>query len=246
MNDKKMLNLNLDDYKKEGLYLILPDKTRLELTRENIENVTKKYWEDLAKIPQKVKKAIDFQRCPFCPLKSHKDICDAIRPILPFLDIVDKYVSFDKVQAVYKGTERDIIHISYISIQEALKYVSILSLTNYCQIGRKYFSYYYGIIPFTSGKELACKMYLNMHWLHKADKNQINKIIFKFIEELRITSDNQVKRLSLICKNDAFMNAFVSTQVVTEFLSMDIEKSLAKAFDEFGKSAVDLAPGTRA
>jgi len=230
------IDICFEDYKEEGLYLILPDATRLELTRDNIEEVTKRYWEEPDKIPQRVRQAIDFQRCPFCPLKSHKDICDAIRPILPFLDIVDRYISFDKVEAIYKGTEKGIIHASYTSMQEALKYVSILSLTNYCKAGRKYFNYYYGIIPFTSGKDLACRMYLNMYWLHKGDKDEINKIISKFIEELRITSDNQVKRLNLICKNDAFMNAFVSTQVATEFLSMDIEKTLEKAFEEFGKS----------
>jgi len=31
------------------------------------------------------------------------------------------------------------------------------------------------------------------------------------------------------------MNAFVNTQIVTTFLSMDIEKSLDKAYEEFEK-----------
>lgn len=41
--------------------------------------------------------------------------------------------------------------------------------------------------------------------------------------------------MNLICKNDAFMNAFVNTQIATVFLNMDIEKSLIKAIDEFEK-----------
>ena len=39
--------------------------------------------------------------------------------------------------------------------------------------------------------------------------------------------------MNLVCKNDAFMNAFVNTHVATMFLDTDIEKSLIKAADEF-------------
>jgi len=45
--------------------------------------------------------------------------------------------------------------------------------------------------------------------------------------------------MNLICKNDVFVNAFVSTQASTEFLSMDIERTAAKAFDEFDKDIVE-------
>lgn len=34
--------------------------------------------------------------------------------------------------------------------------------------------------------------------------------------------------MNLICKNDAFMNAFVNTQIATVFLNMDIENLLLK------------------
>jgi len=87
-----------------------------------------------------------------------------------------------------------------------------------------------------AGKDVALKMYLNIYWLHEGKKQEIDKIITEFQQYLRATSANQVKRLSLICKNDPFMNAFVSTQVATELLSMDIEKTLEKAFEEFEKA----------
>ena len=230
----KMLNLNLDDYKEEGLYLILPDSTHLDLTKTNIEKLTKKYWEDPEEIPENVKEAVGFKRCPFCPLRDKGDFCDALRPTLPFLDIVDRFISHDKVTALYKD-EKGLLYISDTTMQQALQYVSIVSLIRYCQIGRRYLKYYFEIVPLIAGKDVAIRLYLNIYWIHKGKQGEIDKIIKEFQQYLRATSANQVKRLSLICKNDVFMNAFVSTQVATEFLSMDIEKTLEKAFNEFKK-----------
>jgi hypothetical protein len=129
--EDRILDLKLSDFEKGGLYLLFPDSTRLELTKENIEKVTDRYWQDLTKIPQEKRKAIEFQKCYFCPHKNEEDICDSIRPMLPFLDIVDQYVSYDKVIAVYKGNEDHLVHVRATSMQDALKYVSILSLLRY-------------------------------------------------------------------------------------------------------------------
>jgi len=65
-------------------------------------------------------------------------------------------------------------------------------------------------------------------------RDNIQKVTKEYWENPEKISP-QVKRLNLICKNDAFMNAFVNTQIVTTFLSMDIEKSLDKAYEEFEK-----------
>jgi len=228
----KILNLRLSDFEKEGLYLLFPDSTRLELTKENIEKVTDRYWQDLTKIPEDKRKALEFQRCPFCPRKEKEDICDAIRPVFPFLDIVDQYVSYDKVIAVYKGGEDKSVHISATTMQDALKYVSILSLLRYDLVLQKYWKYYYGIIPIMSGREVATRVYLNMYWLHQGDLGQVKEMIKRFGEELKVSSANQVRRLNLICKNDAFLNAYVNTQLVTQFL-INMEAILRKSFDEF-------------
>ena len=83
-----------------------------------------------------------------------------------------------------------------------------------------------------SGKEVATRVYLNMYWLHKGNLEEIKKMIKRFGEELRVSSANQVRRLNLVCKNDAFVNAFVNTQLVTQFLK-NIENILGKSFDEF-------------
>ena len=74
-------SVHLDGYEQPGLYLVLKDSTRLTLTRDNIEEVTLKYWMNPDKIPPSVKRAVEFQRCSFCPLKEKEDICDAVRPV---------------------------------------------------------------------------------------------------------------------------------------------------------------------
>jgi len=218
------------------LYLLLPDSTTLEFTKKNIENVTEKFWQDPSKITPEIRKAVDFQKCYFCPHRNTQDICDSIRPVLPFLDIVDKHVSFDKVVAVFKEKQDGLLHVKETTMQQALQYVSILSLLRYNLILKKYWKYYYGIIPLVGGEEVASRVYLNMYWLHRGNQEEINKVITRFREELKISSENQVKRLNLVCKNDAFMNAFVKTQLVTEFLTMNIDNILTKSFAEFEKS----------
>jgi hypothetical protein len=155
MVEDTVVDLRLSDFEKEGLYLLFPDSTKLELTKENIEKVTESYWQDLIKIPEDKSKAIEFQKCYFCPHKDKEDICDSIRPVLPFLDIVDRFVSYDKVIAIYKRNEGKLVHVRATTMQDALKYVSILSLLRYNLVLQKYWRYYYGIIPIMSGREVA-------------------------------------------------------------------------------------------
>jgi hypothetical protein len=233
--ENRIVSLKLNDFEKEGLYLLFPDSTKLELTKENIERVTDRYWQDLNKIPEDKRKAIEFQKCYFCPHRDKEDICDSMRPVLPFLDIVDQYISYDEIIAVYKGNEKNLLHVRETTMQDALKYVSILSLLRYNLVLQKYWKYYYGIIPIMSGKEVATRVYLNMYWLHKGNLQEIKGMIKKFGEELKVSSTNQVKRLNLVCRNDAFMNAFVNTQLVTQFL-IHIENILTKSFDEFERN----------
>lgn len=227
---EKTIDIRLSDYPQIGLYLILKDSTRLVLTKENIEKITKEYWSDPDKIPDKVKKAVDFQRCSFCPLKNKDDFCDALRPVLPLLDVVDNFVSYDKVTAVYKSEEKGILHISSTTMQNALRYVSILSLMGHCQIGHKYWKYYMGIVPIQRSGEIVNRLYLNIYWLHKGDQEVINKIISDFYEEITAATKNQVRRLKLICKNDAFLNAFVNTQLISDVLHVDRDTGIKNKF----------------
>ncbi len=229
-NEQKEVNLVFHDYEEEGLYLILKDSSLFVLTRKNVEETAKKFWEDPSRISTKARTAAEFQRCDFCPLRKTGGLCDAIRPTFPFLDALDKYVSYDNVIAVYKGDE-DTLCVSNTTMQKSLRYLSILSLVYYCQVTRKYWKHFWRITPLMEAHEIAADLYLNILYLSKGSKRVANKILSKFKEEITITSRNQVKRMNLVCDNDAFMNAFANTQIITEILSFDVRKAINREFD---------------
>ena len=223
---EKTINLRLTDFEEPGLYLILKDSTELVLTRENIEKVTREYWSNPHKIPPDVKEAVDFQRCPFCPLKGTDDMCDALRPTLPFLDAVDRYSSYDEVTAIYKGDEEGLCHVAHTTMQRAIRYISNLSLMEYCQAGRKYGKYFLGTMPIMGAEEIADRIYLNMYWAHGGDKKPVDKLILRFNDEMTRATHNQMSRFRMICRNDVLQNAFVLTVVITEVLEMNRDSRL--------------------
>jgi hypothetical protein len=228
-NGQEAINLRPGDYEEEGLYIILEDSRPLALTRSNIEQTAKKFWEDPSKINSKVKMAAEFQRCDFCPLNKIGGLCDAIRPTFPFLDALDKYLSHDQVTAVYK--DRSGFCVNRTTMQKALRYLSVLSLVYYCQVTRKYWKHFWGIMPLMEAQEIAARLYLNFFYLSDGSKRRAEKSILKFKEEITITSRNQVKRMNLVCDNDAFMNAFVNTQIITDILSFDIGRLVDEGFN---------------
>ncbi|MFA5113967.1 MAG: hypothetical protein WC529_06725 [Candidatus Margulisiibacteriota bacterium] len=226
----KIVSLPLDEYAEKGLYLLFPDATRLDITASRVKAATKEYWADETKIPQEVRKTVDFQRCDFCPRLKDGGICDAIRPVLPFLDALDKYVSFDKVTAVYKGWRPDLWRFSDTNMQNALVYLSTLSLIHYCQVAVQYRKYFYGVNPLMNATQSSARIYLNIYWEKNGDCGKVNALLADFKAVLSVTAQNQVKRLSLISKNDAFINAIIKTQLITEFLAQDYDDVLANSF----------------
>lgn len=230
------IHLQLGNYKQKGIYLLFKDLTVLSLTQREIEKISRQFWEDPARIPPEVREAADFKLCPICPEKEKKGICFALHPVLPFLETIDRYASYDNVTAIYKGEDKDLLHISDSTMTSALQYISILSLMYYCRIGRKYWRYYFGINPLMGARETRNRLYLNIYWLYKGNLGEIHKAITTFRNEIRITSENQIKRLGLICKNDAFMNAFVNTHIAADILSLNMEENLKRSFISFDTS----------
>lgn len=234
--DRKITNLQFRDYEQKGLYILFDDSTLLTLTEREIENISKKFWEDTSKITTEIREATDFKLCPICPERGKEGICYALHPVLPFWEFIDRYVSFDKVTALYKGDDNNLLYVSDSTMASALQYISILSLMYYCRIGRKYWRYYFGVNPLMGPSETRNRLYLNIYWFHKGDLEEIKKIISEFRHEIKITSKSQIKRMELICKNDVFMNAFANTHISTEILSLDMEKALENSFATFEKN----------
>jgi len=222
-----------NEFKEPGLYLLFPDSTRMVVTKEDIDTFASTFLNDPTKVPPNVKKAVDYQACEICPMKNTAVFCHALMPTLPFIDIADKYVSYDEVTAVYKSPHDDLLYVSTTTMQRALQYVSILSLMYYCEVGKKYWDYYYGIIPLMDLDDVIVRIYLNIYRQHKGNKKEIDKIIEAFKSEITVTSKCQVKRLHLICKHDSLANAFVLTQVSSELLSQNMEKTVEKSFAKF-------------
>ena len=232
---EKLITMHIGDHEAPGLYLTFGDSTQLALTRENVEKITEAYWMDPNKIPPEVKNAIEFQRCDFCPLKEEGDFCDALRPILPLLDIIDKYNSFDEVTAIYKGEDTEVCHVAYTTMQRALRYISNLSLMEYCRSGKRFYKYFNGIIPIAGIEEIVNRLYLNIYWIHKGHEADIDKLISQLRNDMDIATHNQLRRLRLICKNDAFLNAFVLTHMIPDVLYESKDKSLREQLERYEK-----------
>lgn len=222
------MEIDFTKYKDKGIYIICEDKTEIDLTRDNITEKTRSFWSDPDKLPDGVKSAAGFKRCSICPKRDDPEFCDALRPVIPFLDVVGKYVSVDKVTAIYVGEDSNLYNIADTTMQYALQYVTILGLVDYCALGGKYKRYYYGIMPLDSGDEVAKRLFLNIFWFLDGNKDEVKKEITRFNDELRIIASNQVRRLGLICSKDAFNNAFIDMHVATDILNFEIDKYLNK------------------
>jgi hypothetical protein len=229
------LTLPIGAFSGPGLYLLPASGPPIDLTQEKVTAFAEKVWNDPGGIPPAVKDAADFQRCDICPLVGQGGICDALRPSLPFLAAVDRYKSFDKITAVYRAPDQDILYVCHTTMQRALRYVAILSLLYYCQNGRQYWPYFRGIVPLAEAKDIAIRLYLNIYWVHQAQPEAIREVIERFDREILLTTRNQVKRMSLICRNDAFLNAFVSTQSTIACLALDMPKTVSEAFQAFDR-----------
>ena len=229
----------LDVCDKEGLYLIFDDSTILPLNKDRIEQISKDFWLNPELISDEVKEAANFQRCEFCPLKKLGGLCDAIRPIMPFLADIDGYMSHSDVIAVFNDPNGN-MSVRKTTMQEALKYLSVLSLMYYCRIGRTYWKYFLGIKPLMSAEDIAFHLYLNFYFLNNGNTNTVVKLLKRFKEQIFVTSTNQVKRMNLVCKNDAFMNSYVNTHIITEMLSFNFHDVLQKLFET--SSPPDIEP----
>lgn len=234
-NEMESMKLSLDEFNENGLHLIFSDSSRMVLSKEKIEQFSAQFLEDPAKVPPSCKQAVDFQNCSICPKRGTGEFCAALRPTLPFFDMMDRYVSFDEVTAVIKEQNSELLHVRKTTMQKALQYLSVLSLIHYCEVGQNYAKYFLGVMPLMEAKEVAERIYLNVFWHCRGAIEKTKEIIEKFAEEIRHTSACQISRLNTICKNDVFLNAFAITQVVTELVSMLNDEALEKSFRDFGK-----------
>ncbi len=209
-----------------GLYLVWPDGSRLDLTRRAIEAKARAMLADPSKIPPHVKAAAEYKACTICPQRDTDEICHSIMTTLPFIDEIELYASFDRVTAVFRQDGDEIVHVVETTMQAALKYVSILSLTTYCEVGRKYGTYFHGVNPLMTPRDIALAVLRSIYFGACGDMSKVAEIIHTMQEEILHTTRCQMARLRLISKSDAFLNAFVAAHTTTDFLFLELRKLL--------------------
>ena len=92
--------------------------------------------------------------------------------------------------------------------------------------------YFKGITPFMTPKEVAAHIFLNICWLNRQDRGKLDQIIQQLCDDVTLTSKSCINRLRLVCKSDAFVNAYVITHIYPALLSISSEEDINKYFDE--------------
>ncbi len=224
------LEIRTDAHKKEGLYLYFANGDSLSFLAEDIRQLADEWWNNPSKIPSHIKEKEDFKTCSICPYKGQNVFCSAVKPLLPVLEKVEKFLSHDKVTAVYVKRE-GVLQVSDTTMQNALQYIVNMSFFEYCEETKKYHEYFRSVTPFMTTNEAICHIFLSIYWLNKGDEAKTKKIIDQLNLDITNTTKSCVNRLRLICKSDAFMNAYVKTQASAEMLALNIEPTLEKYFE---------------
>lgn len=214
------MEINTDDFNERGLYLLLPEGRRIALTQARVETFAHSFETNLDRIPPEIQNAVHFQACPVCPEKGRALFCHALPATLAFLAELKDFRSHDQVGAVYRGAEPGLVCVPETTMQDALQYVVMLSLLDYCETGLKYGKFFQGTHPLMGSKELLARVHLNIHWDCRGDGPRIKEVLHAFAEEITCTCRCQVQRLRLISERDALINAFVNVQTQIEFLAI--------------------------
>lgn len=230
MPEKKFAQDVLESFKDKGLYLLLPDDSLLTITRNVIRKEADTFWNDKFKILFEEKDNRQYHRCDFCPIYGTGTVCDSLKMIAPFIDFVDRHKSFESVICVYHGEEKQICHLGCTDFQDALKYCVIVSLTEYCEFGKRYRKYFHKVLPIGEATDMALQIYMNIYCIHGGDKQKIYSVVGDMRDWISRIVKGQIKRLSMVCENDAFLNAFATVETAVELLMMKMEKYMKKDF----------------
>jgi hypothetical protein len=228
------MQLDLTQFKDAGVYLVFPDGTKLALTPGEIEE---RSAIALAAISPEAKASPEFQLCTICPMNGTGTTCHAIRPVLAFWEEIDRHASYTPVTAVYRDSASGSVTVEETTLQRALQYLSILGLMYYCEVGKKYWQYLYGVHPLMGTDDVVARVYLNMFWANRGSADKTRALINAFHDEICITTQCQMDRIRLFCSHDAFLNALVLTQLATEFLAERAEEIIARRIDAFERVA---------
>lgn len=217
----------LATYSGTGLSLLFDDGRILRLTEDVVHAAARRLENDMSALPPEIRDEQDFKPCAVCPERDTAAMCHALPAIVPFLEELRDYNSFNEVTALFVEQSADgeyIMHLRRTTLQRALQYIAIQSVLYYCETGRLYYKYFSGVIPFTSAEDIAERIYANIMLEQNGDKAAVAGIIETMRENLMITMQCQIKRVRLVSHTDVFMNAFVNLHLVLELLAPEQRK----------------------
>jgi len=223
------MKIDINCYSLEGMYLYFTDGELLDLSKESVRRLSDEYWNNPTKLPPHIRQNDAFKTCSVCPFKGQNVFCSAMKPLLPFLEKLERFNSYDSVTAVYMQKE-GLAHVCETNMQNALQYVTNMAIFEYCEDAKQYHIYFKGIEPFTGMKQTLSRLFLNIYWLNGGDAKKMHTAIEEIRHTVTVTSKNCVERLNLMCKSDAFINAYVKTHILSEMLGVNIEDTLETYF----------------
>ncbi len=220
--------MDLEDklYNDEGMYVHCENGTIFNFSRKNVARLADEYWNSPEKLSDEIRHNEFFKTCSVCPYRGKDVMCSSIKPLLPFLENLNDFKSFDPVTLLFRD-ENGVVSIKKTDMQNALQYLTDISVFQYCEDMKIYKEYYLGIKPLQSTTEKVQVLLLNIFWKSGGDKDQTRKTIKELQKAIDITTRNCIKRLHLICRSDAFKNAYVKTHNLGNLIAGYSEKFLA-------------------
>lgn len=214
------------------LYVDLGGGERIALSEESVRSYARRFLDSPEHVPDRVRKAVDFQRCSVCPFSNQPGYCHALYPSLSVFAAFDRHPSYHPVTVHYLDPALDCLLTRKTTLQQAMQGVSILSLIEYCEFGNLHRDLFFGVNPLMRLPAIASRIYLNAFWFAGGDQGATRERLAAFVRGLAVTIQCQIKRVRLICKQDSFANAFVLTHVLTEMLDEGLDELHRSALEE--------------
>ena len=216
------MQIDLKTFRKDGMYLYLSDGRFMDFSKERIQQLGYVYWENPKKLPRHIRESKDFKTCTVCPFNGQDVLCSVMKPLLPFLEEMTTFSPQERVSVVY--VSRGLVqYVPETTMQKALQYITNMSLFEYCEDGKKYAQYFQGIHPFMTLNEAGSRLILNVYWGLKGDRERIVQVVEEMSREIEIMSQSCIKRLKSMCQSDAFIGAYVESQVLVGSLAREVK-----------------------
>jgi hypothetical protein len=201
---------------KEGLYLFFPDGKRVDLSRDRLNKESLRLEEELKSNPDKDYVDMVYRRCDVCPKKAVRGFC--VQPFLPVIAELGGYDSYAPVRAMYKPPGSDYVIVADTTLQEALKYVTILSFTDYCETGLLYKELFHGVNPLTSTMEIVRTVHRELYWNLAGDESKMKDKIAEMRTVMAGIAPNLMVKIRRMIPNDALANSVHKIHIISEFL----------------------------